>query len=410
MEYKIKEQSKTKIVFEAQNNKAEIEDAKKNVYKKLINKVRVPGFRQGKAPYEIGAPFVGQGRLLEEAVDLLLQKDVDEFIEKEKINPITRPEVKIDKITEQELICTLTMEFLPEVTVDIPDKIEILFNDEGIEKQVEDKIKELQKTFTEIMPVERVVKEGDLVDLQYKVDEVKNAEWKDVAVEVGKKQFVRDFDEKIIGKTKGDEFEVESQNMNVRVKIIAVKEKNVPDINDELAKDAGFHSLEDMKEKIKEEAIKNKELQLEETKGSNALDKLADELKTELPEKFIEEEVEKRIKDVENQYLKHGIKLDDLLKAEKKTMDEFKKEVREGVVQDIKKDLIIRFIIKQNALKVNDEEIQKEFDRFLDEQNIERKKAKLSEDVKSIIEDQLLRKKAISFFEERAIIKKQGGD
>jgi trigger factor len=410
MEYKIKEQSKTKIVFEASNTKEEIESAKRDAYKKLISKVRVPGFRQGKAPYDIGAPFVGEGRLLEEAVDFLLQKDLDEFIAKEKVNPVVRPEVKIDKITEDSLTCTITVEFLPEVTADIPEKIEILFKHKDIDKEVENKIKDLQKTFTEITPVDREIKEGDLVELQYKIEGVKNADWKDATVEAGKKQFVGNFDEKVIGKKKGDEFQINSENMIVQVKIIGVKEKKVPPVNDDLAKDAGFESLNDMKKKIKEEALKNRELQAEEEKGNNALNKLAESLDIELPEKLINEETENRIKDIENQYIKHGIKLGDLLKAENKSMDEFKEDVKKGVIKDIKKDLLIRAIVKQNGITVNDNEIQKEFERFLDEQGVDKKKAKLSENVKNIIEDQLLRSKAISFLKERAIIKKEGDD
>jgi trigger factor len=292
MSYEIKEKTNTKVVFQATNTKEEIESAKKNAYRKLANKVNVPGFRKGKAPYEIGARFVGESRLLEEALDELMNKDLNEFLEKEKIDPITRPDVKLEKIDENEVVLTFTVEFLPEVEVEIPEKVEIPIDNNAIDKEVENKLKDVQNTFTEVKEVKRAVKNGDLVDVQYKINEVKNADWKDVTLEVGKKQFVGDFDEQIIGKKAGDSFEVKSDNMTVQVKVVAVKEKNVPPIDDELAKDAGFDTLEDMKSSIKEEALKNSKLQLEESKGNKVLEIIAEKLNVELPEKLVKEETE----------------------------------------------------------------------------------------------------------------------
>ncbi len=409
MEYKIKEKTNTKIVFETRNDKDEIEEAKRKAYKELSKKVRVPGFRKGKAPYEIGAAYVGEGRLLEDAIDFLMRKDLEEVLEKEKVDPITRPDVKLEKIDENGLTLTFTVEFLPDVSVEVPEKIEVKFDKSGIDKEVEKKLKDLQNTFTEIKPVEREAKEGDLVEVQYKIQNVKNADWKTVSVEVGKKQFVGDFDEQIVGKKPGDEFEVKSENMTVSVKVVSVKEKNVPEIDDNLAKDAGFESLDDMKKSIEEEALKNRKLQLEEEKGNEALSILAENTEVELPEKFVNEETDSRIKDLENRYMKYGVRLEDILKSEGKMLDEFKKEVRETVVKDIKKDLILRDIIRKQNIKVTDDEIKEEFERFLESQNIDKKKARLSDEAKRVIEDQILRNKAISFLKERAIIK-EGDD
>ncbi len=409
MEYEIKEKTPSRVVFETKNTKEEIEQAKKDAYKRLIKRVKVPGFRQGKAPYEIGANFVGEGRLLEEAIDSLMQKDLNEVLDKEKIEPIVRPDVKLEKVDENGLTLTFTVEFLPEVDPEIPEKIEVPFDKSGIEKEVEDKLKELQNTFTEINPVDRGAKEGDLVEVEYKIEGIKNADWKSVSVEVGKKQFVGDFDEKVLGKKAGDEFKVESENMTVSVRVVSVKEKKVPEIDDSLAKDAGFENLEEMKKSIRQEALKNKKLQLEEEKGNKALSILAEGLDAEIPEKFVEEETDARIKDLEKRYIKYGVRIEDIVKSDGKTMEEFREEVKKSVINDVKEDLILRAIIKKQNIKVTEDEIKEEFERFLDSQRIDKNKAKLSEDAKRVIEDQLLRNKAISFLKERAIIK-EGDD
>ncbi len=409
MDYKVKEKTNAKIVFETKNSREEIEKAKREAYKELSRRVRVPGFRKGKAPYEIGAPFVGEGRLLEDAIDFLMRENLEKVLEKENIEPVVRPDVKLEKIDENELVLTFTVEFLPEINIEIPEKIEVKFDKTGIDKEVEKKLKDLQNTFTEIKPVERGAKEGDLVEVEYKIENVKNADWKTVSLEVGKKQFVGDFDEQVVGKKAGDEFTVKSENMSVSVKVVSVKEKNVPDIDDNLAKDAGFEDLEDMKKRIEEEALKNRKLQLEEEKGNEALSILSENLEVELPQKLIEEQTESRIKSLEERYMKYGVRMEDILKSEGKTMEEFKEEVKKAVAQDIKKDLILRYIIEKQNIKVSEDEIKEEFEKFLDSQNIDKKKAKLSEEAKRIIEDQILRNKAVSFLKERAIIK-EGDD
>lgn len=408
MEYTIKEKTKAKVVFETTNNKEEIEKAKREAYRKLIQKVTVPGFRKGKAPYEMGAPFVGEARILEEAVNSLLDKNLKEFLEKESITPIVQPDVKIEKMDNDKLVSTYTVEFLPEVDVDLSEKIEVPHTEPDTEKAVQNKLKELQDSFTEISPVERAIKEGDIVSIEWYIENDKKQVRNNV-LEVGKDKFVGDFDEKIIGKKKEDSFTIEFKGKKIVIKIVNVKEKKVLPIDDSLAKEAGYENLEALKEKIKKEVENSHRAEEEKEKGMLALETLAKKLDVELPEKLVEEEVEERIKEIKDQYLRKGQKLEDVLKENKETMDEFKEKIKESVVQSIKEELIIRAIIKKNNLTATEEEIKKEFDETLQNNGLTNKNIKLNDRFRALIKDEILRKKVVSILKENAIIKEEGG-
>jgi len=323
MEYTIKEKTGSKIIFVTKNNREEIENEKKKAYKKIVQKVAVPGFRKGKAPYEIGVPFVGESRVLEDAVDILLEKNLVEFLDKEKINPVVQPDVKVDKLEEDELTCTYTVEFLPEVNIDLSEKIEVPYEKPETEKDVEAKLNELQDSFTEIVPVERAIQNGDMVSLSWQV-EGRDKEPKNDTLEIGKDKFIGNFDENIIGKKKGDRFTIDFKDEKVVINVLQVKEKH-----------------EQLKSKIKEEIEENSRLQAEEERGLKALNVLVNKLDVEIPGKLVEKEIDERIQRARDEYLKIGKKIEDALKEENKTMDILREEVKKVVVESIKNELVM---------------------------------------------------------------------
>lgn len=407
MEYKVKEKTQTKIVLEVINTKDEIENAKKESYKKLIEKVRVPGFRVGKAPYEIGSAYIGESRLLEESIDVLLDKSIREILEKENIDPFTRPSVDVKEISNEKFIFEITVEFLPEVQIDLSEKIKIKETIEVKEDEINEKLDELKDTFTELLPKEGAIQEGDVVEVAYKIEG--KGEEKTITVEVGKDKVIGDFNEKIIGKNQDDEFDVNTNNTFVRFKVVSVKSKKTPQLNDDFAKEVGADSLNDLKEKIRKEIFENKKLQAEESRGNKALDYLASKLDCELPSGYIEEATEERFKELDTEYLKRGLKLQNLLEKEGKTIDEFKKELKEDIIEELKKDLVIREIIKKYDIQATEDEIKEAFERLAKEENLDSSKISLTNELRNYLKNVILRTKALSILKENTIIE-FGGD
>jgi len=402
MNYVVKEKTQSKIVGEITNDKDEIAVAKKDAYANLSKKVKIPGFRLGKAPYEIGSAYIGDERLLEEAFELLLDKSLNEFLEKEQIDPFTKPKVDVKEFGNERIVYEVLVEFLPHIDFDPDRKIELKKTIEVKEEEIEEKLKELQDTFTELEPKESVVENGDIIEVAVRV---KDKEEQTITIEIGKDKVYGNFNEVVLGKNIGDEFEVGSQNTAIRFKLLSIKTKKVPEINDDFAKEAlGVDSLDALKEKIQKEIYENKRLQMVEDRGRIALSTLAKDLQVELPENYIGEEVESRFKEYETEYLKHGVKLESLLEKEGKRVEDFKNEIRGEVIQELKESLILKEIIAKKGLTVSDEEIQQEFEHMLEEEHLQGKGVKMNDKVRRYIKNEILKSKALSILKENAII------
>ncbi|MGC8721161.1 MAG: trigger factor [Caldisericaceae bacterium] len=404
MDYTVKEKTQSKIVFDVKNNKDEIEKTKLEAYQKLSKDVRIPGFRKGKAPYDVGAAFIGEANLLEETLKILLDRAYVELLEKEKISPIDDPEVNVDKFENDSFEYTVTVEFLPEIAIDFDKKIELDVDNSASEEEVKGKMQELVDSFTQIRPVEKPVEVGDIVEVGYSVD---GKETKNLTLEVGKERVVGNFNEQILGKKKGDTFTVITESTSIQFTVVEVKEKIVPVVNDEFAKEAGFDSLESLNEKIKKEISENKRLQAEEMRGNTALTKIAESIDIELPRKFIEHDVDDRIKELEKNYLKRGYKLEEVLKKEGKTIEDLRKEIEKQSEKDLKEDLVLRSLILKKDIQVTDDEIKDEFNHIV-ETELAGKKVALTDDLKKYIRQEILRSKAVSILKENAIIKTGG--
>ncbi len=401
MDYTLKEKTQSKAVVEITNNSEEINKAKKEAYNKLSKKVKIPGFRVGKAPYEIGAAYIGNDRLLEESLDILMDRSIEDFLKKENIDIFTSPSVNIKEFSDDKFVYEVNVEFLPEVDIDVDKKIEIKKTIEVTDEEVEEKLKELQDTFTELEPKDGSVEKGDIVEISYSIN---GKDEQTLTAEVGKDKVVEGFEEGIIGKTVNEEFEMKLTNSVVKFKILSIKSKKVPEVNDELAKEVGVDSLDKLKEQIKNQIYENKKLQLEENRGQEALEMLVDGLQVELPSHYIDDETEERYKGIAEEYLRRGVKLESLLEKEGKTVESFKNEIKEAIIHEMKEDLILRKIIETKKITVSDEEIEEEYEHILLEQNIDRNRLPLTDDLRRHIENELLRDKAISILKENTVM------
>ncbi len=406
MEYEVKEKTSSKIVFDVRESREEILSAKQKAYSTLVKKVKVPGFRHGKAPYEIGASFVGEERITEEALEYLIDKDMDEIFKKENIYPLSRPDVHVNELKEDLINYSVSVEFLPDLDIDIEKRFEIPVKIEVREDEVNSKLNELQDSFTELTPVDREIQSGDIVEVSYETEGKEPAPF---TVTAGKDKVIGDFAEKIIGKKISDKFIIKTENSEVPFTVLSIKEKKAPSLDDILAKEAGFETLDALKEEIRKQIKQNKSAQAEENRGHEVLRIISESLEVELPKKFIEESIEERYKDVEEKYLKRGKKIEDVLKEENRTIDDYKAEIRKVIENELREDLVIRDIIKKKNITVSNDEVESEFNRIVTEEGLQNRKVTLTDELKHYIRQELLRSKAILILKENAIII-YGGD
>lgn len=400
MEYSTKERAQSKVVFEVKNDKDEIEKTKVEAYSKLLKDVRVPGFRKGKTPYEVGVAFIGEDSLLKETLKILVDRVLLEVLEKENIVPLEEPDVEVDEFSKSGFKYKFTVEFLPQVSVDIDKKIEVPVDISATEEEINAKLHELQDSFTEIVPTDKTIENGDIVEVSYSMN---SKQVKSLTIEAGKEKVVGDFSEQILGKKKGDKFAAHIEQKVIDFTIVDVKERNVPAIDDDLAKEAGFDDFAALKTKIVHEIKENKKLQAEEEKGRTALRMLAEGLSVEFPQKYLKNDTDSRMKDISENYLKRGYKLEEIVKQEGKSVEDLRKEVQARVEKDLKEDLVLREIINKKEVKVADDEIKAEFEHVV-ETELNGKRIPFTDELRRYIKQEILRSKAISLLKENVII------
>lgn len=286
--------------------------------KKLKESIELPGFRKGNAPDSIVAQKIGEGTILEEAAEIALSEEYPSILEDHKVDAIGRPEIQITKI--------------------------------GVGSDMEFKIK------TSLMP------------------DVKLANFKKIAKkEAGEKlETIEAMDQEVddvinnirqnIAHQKVHEEAGGGKEHNHR----EVVDSDLPVVNDDFAKMiGGFKDVEDMKAKIKENIIAEKNLKSKDKKRTKLLEAIMDASTIDLPKIIIEGEMEKMMAQFKDDIAKGGITYEDYLKHIKKTEEEIKSEWKETAVKRAKSQVILNTIAKEEGISPTEEEVKKEMENIL---------------------------------------------
>ncbi len=294
--------------------------------KKLKDSVELPGFRKGMAPDALVAQKVGEGTLLEEAAEIALNEEYPNILEEHKIDAIGRPEIQITKL--------------------------------GVGSEMEFKIK------TSLMPE---VKLGDYKKIasEYtpKRSEGNNSS-EASATKVGEAE-VNDVLETIRHNVAHEKVHNEAgggKEHNHR----KIEDSDLPELNDDFAKGLGnFESLADMKEKIKENIQKEKEIKAKDKRRTETLEEIISKSTIDLPKIIIDGESEKMLAQFEEDVAKSGASIDDYLKHIKKTKEDLKNDWKETAVKRAKSQVILNTIAKEEGIAPKEEEVKKEMENIL---------------------------------------------
>ena len=348
--------------------------------KQISKDTKIAGFRPGKAPRKIVQQNVGEFKLWQEAVNLALPQLYFKAITENKIEAIGQPEVKLEKMAPNNpLVFKAIISYLP--GIELPDykKMKVAKKKANIDdKKLEGALKELQRSRAKLAKVDRAAKKGDAVEVNFKTFlnkvPVDQGESKNHPLIIGEGYFVPGFEAKITGMKAGDKKEftlrfpkeyhekkLADRDVEFKVEMVNVQERELPKINDELAKSLGqFKDLADLKDNIK----KNLEREAEEKEKSRLevaiMEKIAENTKTELPEMLVKSEVEKMLGELKDSVTASGGEFDKYLSSIKKTEEDLKKEFADKGAKRALFGLILREISKAEKIKVTPKEIEEE--------------------------------------------------
>ena len=351
----------------------ELKSSLDEAYKAIASQVRVPGFRPGKVPARIIDQRVGRAAVLEEAINKALPKAYTEAVKETGVKALGQPEIEVTKLEDNDHIAfTAEVDVRPEITVPAYDGLAVTVEDAQVsDDEINEQFEALRARFGTLKGVDRAVETGDFVsvDLLAEVDgvEVEGGSAQGLSYEVGSGNLIEGLDEAIVGKNAGDKAEFKSklaygehsgQDADITVTVNSVKERELPEADDEFAQLASeFDTVEELRADLRTRLDRVKAL----GQGSEARDKvlelLVEQTEVPLPESAVQAEIDWREHDVVHQLGHDDAAFERYLETEGKTKDEFTAELREVAEKSVKTQFILDSIADAEAVSVSDAEL-----------------------------------------------------
>lgn len=418
-----KEGNQVTFTFEIES--AAFEDGIKKAYAKSKNRFNIPGFRKGKAPMHLIEKMYGAEIFYEDAVNLLLPEAYDASVEALDLYPVDRPVIDIDTIERgQNILVTAEVTVKPEVALGEykgvqAEKIEALVTEEEIQAEI-DRLAEQNARMIEIS--ERAVKEGDLLTIDYKgfTGDVQfpGGTAENQTLEIGSGTFIPGFEEQLVGKNIGDEVEVNvtfpteyhsdelaGKEAVFKVKIHEIKEKELPALDDEFAKDVSeFDTLAELKADIESKMKKAAEKKALNQTRNNVIDKVVETATVEIPEAMIDAQIESEMKNFQYSLMYQGLTLEKYFEITGTTVEDLKEQIRPNAERLVRNDLVLEAISEKEAITLSDAETEEEINKLAEQygQAVEEFKKNLRDGDLDYIKAGAIKVKTIDFLVENA--------
>jgi len=357
----------------------EFEEAVNKVYKKNKGQFAIDGFRKGKAPRSIIERHYGEGVFYEDAINDIFGENYPKAVTELDIEVIDRPDVDFSEIGKgKPFTVTVKVPVFPVVEVNDYFGIEADQIEQEVEaEEVEKEIEALQKRNGRMVVVERPVKDGDTVLLDYSGfvgdEQFEGGTAERQELKIGSGMFIPGFEEQLVDAKSGEKVDVqvkfpeEYQEETLAGKdavfhclIHEVKEEQLPDLDDEFAKDVSeFDTLEELKEQTKKDLQSSKDSQAENAAKNSVIEKVYEANKVEVPAVMVEDEIDNMIQELDQQLRYQGLSIDQYVQFTGKDMKSFRDELRE----DAKKKVITRVVLLSIADKENIEITDEDLDR-----------------------------------------------
>jgi len=373
------EKNTVKLTIEVDSEafKAAIEKS----YKKNAKQIAIPGFRKGKAPRAIIEKYYGKSVFFEDAINFVCPDAYEYAVKESGIDPVDRPEIDIEKLDDNgdELVLTATVTVRPEVKL---GEYKGISAEKKLYKtkvaDVEAEVKAAREKNSRMVNVEdRAVKKGDftVIDFEGFVDGVAFSGGKGVDhnLEIGSGQFIPGFEEALVGAKIGVEKEIDvtfpeeyhaeelkgkPAMFKVTVKSIQVKE--LPEVNDDFAKDLGFDTLEEYKADIRAKLDKsNADRTAAEFEG-NVIKEVVAKAEVEIPECMIDSAIEDMMRDFSYRLSSQGLSFEQYMQFTGMTPEGFKEQYKEQAEERVKSNLVISEIAKIENVEVSDADVEEE--------------------------------------------------
>lgn len=426
MNAKIISKEKNDVKFSMEFTAEEFEQAIIKAYQENKEKFAVDGFRKGKAPRKVIENKYGVDVFFDDAVDKIFQTEYVNALEELKLEAIDHPRVELGKLEAGKgFEATVTVEVYPEFEVKDYIGVEIDRVEEKVdEEKVDEEMKKLQQRNSRMVSVDRPVKDGDMVILDYEgsVDDVEfeGGSAERYPLKVGSNSFIPGFEEQLIGSEAGSDVDVKvtfpeeyqaeelaGKEALFKCHIHEIKEEEIPSLDDEFAKDISeWDTLEELRKETRENLEKSTAARNEDVMKNSVLEKVYNSNEIDVPNAMVENEIDNMMREFDDQLKQQGMDLQKYFEYLNKDPKEFRDEIREEAHKRIKTRMIVGRIAELEKIEASEEELDAQLEMIGMQYQMDKEKVKelLGEGAAQLFAKDIQMRKAIDFIYEKAKI------
>ncbi len=342
-------------------------------YQAIAKQINVPGFRKGKVPPPVIDRQVGRGAVLDQAINEAVPRLYVEALQQNELQPLAQPEIEVTRLEDNETLeFTAEVDVKPEIEVPSYEGLEVTVDDVSVaDAEIDEQVETLRERFATLKDVERAAQDDDLVTIDLKAthdgEDVEGGEVSGYSYKVGSGDMLDGLDDAIRGKSAGDEVTFKSellggdlagQDVDVTVQVSAVKEQELPELDDDFAQTASeFDTIEELREDIRTRLEQSKRLDQAAAARDAVLEQLLDAAEIPLPEAVLAEQVVGRRQEIEQQLAYGGMSMEQYLENEEQTIDEFEAELEKRVRDAMAAQFLLDTIAKDAEINVEQDEL-----------------------------------------------------
>ena len=385
MNVKVEKQENSKVVLEFTMDKDTFEKELDKAFHKNAKYFKVPGFRNGKVPRNVVEKVYGERVLYEAVIEDNVDNEYRKAVEENNLDVVSKPELDVKQIGKgKDFIYTVTLYVKPEAKVKKYKGLEVKKIDTKVtKKDVDAKLESDRQKNARITSVEdRKLQKDDIstIDFEGFVDGVafEGGKADNFELTIGSGQFIPGFEEQLIGMEIGEEREInvtfpeEYHAANLagkpamfKVKLISIKEKILPELDDEFAKDVSeFETLDEYKKDLEKKIKEEKEASAKNAKEMAVIDELVKNTEVTIPESMIEDEVENMVEQFKANLSYQGLTLEQYCGFMNTDVNGFKTNLKPESEKNVKMKLALEAVAKVEDIKVEDKEIDEKIDEL----------------------------------------------
>ena len=421
-----KTENKNEVKLEFTIEAEKFEQGMKKVYLKNARYFNIPGFRKGKAPYNIVEKQYGPEIFYEDAFNEVVPEIYEEAIKGNNIEAVSQPKIDVIQMEKgKELKFTAIVQTKPEVKlgkykgIEIP-KVEYNVSDEDVQKELE----AMADKNSRLVTVEdRAVEDKDIaiIDFEGFVDgkAFDGGKAENHELTIGSHTFIDGFEDQVIGMKIGEEKEINvkfpekyfseelaGKDAMFKVKLHEIKKKELPTIDDEFAKDVSeYDSLEELKASIRKRHEEENEHRAKHENEDNAIKAVCDNSEVDIPSGMVETELDRMMQDMDMQLSYQGMNLDRYLQMVGKSKEDFRKDYEEQAKESVKTRLVLEAVSKDANVEIADADMKAKLEEMSKAYGKPVEELEKNEELKKYVEQNLKTEKTIEYILTNAKIK-----